>query len=479
MSELPRTIVAAAEALRNGTLSAVSLTETLLARAHAANDALGAFVQIADETALAAARAADADFAAGVDRGPLQGIPLAIKDIIATEDAPTTANSRVMDPAWGRREDATVMRKLRQAGAIMLGKTVLHEYACGWPDAETGFPMPKNPWDLARTAGGSSSGTGIAVAADLAIAGLGTDTGGSIRGPSAFCGLSGIKQTFGLVSKEGCVPLGYSLDHIGPMAHTVRDCAVMLQVMAGYDSKDPTTVDRPVPDLLASMDGSLEGVRIGVPHDYFFTAPGLEPEVKQGVLDAIEAMKAAGATVTEVRVPFVAEAQHALWATMGSEALAYHEPDLRAKSTLYGRYTREALQVGLLYSGADYVQAQRVRSIIKAGCLALFRPALGADGDGVDVLITPSRPTVAPILAGYDTDFLFLGTNFSGIWNVTGQPALCIPCGFAPTSGMPLSMQIVGRPFDEPTVFKVGDAYQRMTDWHLRKPTPVWEAQPA
>ena len=332
MSELPRTIAAAAEAFRNGTLTAVSLTETLLARAHAANDTLGAFIHFADETALAAARRADADFAAGIDRGPLQGIPLAIKDIIATEDAPTTANSRVMDLAWGQREDATVMRKLRQAGAIMLGKTVLHEYACGWPDAATGFPMPKNPWDLTRTAGGSSSGTGIAVAADLAIAGLGTDTGGSIRGPSAFCGLSGIKQTFGLVSKEGCVPLGYSLDHIGPMAHTVWDCAVMLQVMAGYDPKDPCTVDRPVADMLGRMDGSLAGVRVGVPTEYFFSAPALEAEVKTGVLDAIRAMRAAGATVVDVTVPFAAEAQHALWATMGSEALAYHEPDLQVEA---------------------------------------------------------------------------------------------------------------------------------------------------
>ena len=479
MSELPRTIAAAAEALRSGSMSAVTLTETLLARAHAANGKLGAFIQIADETALAAARQTDADFAAGINRGPLQGIPLAIKDIIATEDAPTTANSRVMDPVWGQRGDATVMRKLRQAGAIMLGKTVLHEYAIGWPDAETGFPMPKNPWDLNRTAGGSSSGTAIAVAADLAIAGLGTDTGGSIRGPSAFCGLSGIKQTFGLVSKEGCVPLGYSLDHIGPMAHTVWDCAAMLQVMAGYDPNDPSTVDRPVADMFEQMDGSLAGVRIGVPTEHFFTAPGLEPEVKAGVLDAIKAMEAAGATVVEVRVRYAAEAQHALWATMGSEALAYHEPDLRSKPELYGKYTREALLVGMLYTGADFVQAQRVRSIVKTACLAPFRPSLGADGDGVDVLITPSRPTVAPLLEGYDTDFLFLGTNFSGIWNVTGQPALCVPCGFSPTTGMPLSMQIVGRPFDEPTVFKVGDAYQRMTDWHLRAPKRVWEAQPA
>jgi aspartyl-tRNA(Asn)/glutamyl-tRNA(Gln) amidotransferase subunit A len=479
MSELPRTIVDTAAAFRSGALTSEKLTETLLARAHAANEKLGAFVQIADETALAAARQADADFAAGIDKGPLQGIPLGIKDIIATEDAPTTANSRVMDLAWGQREDATVMKKLRAAGAINMGKLVLSEYACGWPDPDTGFPIPRNPWDLNRTPGGSSSGTGIAIAADLVIAGLGTDTGGSVRGPSAFCGISGIKQTFGLVSKEGCVPLGYSLDNIGPMAHTVRDCAIMLQIMAGYDPRDPCTVNRPVADMLSPLDGSLEGVRIGIPTEYFFTVPSLEEEVKTSVYTAIESMRAAGATVVEVTVPFAAEAQYVLWATMGSEAFAYHEPDLKSKPELYGKWTRRTLQTGMLYSGADFVQAQRVRSIIKAGANALFRSAFGAEDAGVDVLITPSRPSVAPLLEGYDPDVMLLGASFSGIWNVTGQPAMCIPCGFSDTSGMPISLQIVGRPFDEPTVFKVGDAYQRMTDWHLRAPTPVWEAQPA
>ena len=478
MSDIPRTIATAAAALRNGSITSVGLTETLLARAHAANDALGAFTYLADETALAAAKQADANFAAGIDKGPLQGIPLGIKDIIATEDAPTTANSNVMDPAWGQRPDATVMRKFRAAGAIMLGKLVLSEYACGWPDPTTGFPIPRNPWDLSRTPGGSSSGTGIAIAADLVIAGLGTDTGGSVRGPSAFCGISGIKQTFGLVSKDGCVPLGYSLDNIGPMAHTVEDCAIMLQLMAGYDPADPCTVNRPVADMLSPLDGSLEGVRIGVPTEHFFTTPSLEDEVKTSVLDAIKAMEVAGATVVEVTVPFAAEAQYVLWCTMGSEAFAYHEPDLKAKPEQYGKWTRRMLQTGVLYSGADFVQAQRFRSLIKAGSNALFRSALGTDEPGVDVLITPSRPSVAPLLEGYDPDVMLLGASFSGIWNVTGQPAMCIPSGFSATSGMPISMQIVGRPFDEPTVFKVGDAYQRMTDWHLRAPKPVWEAQP-
>jgi aspartyl-tRNA(Asn)/glutamyl-tRNA(Gln) amidotransferase subunit A len=477
VSEFPRTIAAAAEALRSGQLTSSDLTAELLGRAHAANDMLGAFIHIADETAMAAARQADADFAAGVDRGPLQGIPLGIKDIIATEDAPTTANSRVLDPAWGQREDATVMKKLRAAGAIMMGKLVLSEYACGWPDPETGFPIPKNPWDINRTPGGSSSGTGIAIAADLILGGLGTDTGGSVRGPASYCGISGIKQTFGLVSKEGCVPLGYSLDNIGPMAHTVRDCAIMLQVMAGYDPKDPCTVDRPVADMMAGLDGSLAGLRIGVPTDFFFTAPSLEEEVKAGVLGAIQVMEAAGATVVEVTIPHAAEAQLAMWATMGSEAFAYHEDDLREQPHRYGKYTRQVLQTGALYSGADFVQAQRVRSIVKAECTTLFRSTLGT-GEGVDVLITPTRVNVAPLLEGYDPDVMLTGTSFTPIWNLTGQPALSIPCAFS-ASGLPIGMQIVGRAFDEPTVFKVGDAYQRITDWHQRAPTMAWEMQPA
>src|SRR5215213_6826865 len=259
MPALPLTITEAAEWLRSGRITSVGLTEAQLARAHATQDTLAAFILIMDEAALAAAQQADADFAAGIDKGPLQGIPIAVKDIIATKDAPTTANSRVMDPAWGAGRDAMVVKKLRTAGAVITGKLGLHEYATGWPDPDTGFRIPKNPWDLERTPGGSSSGTGAAIAGGLILGGLGTDTGGSIRGPASYCGISGIKQTFGRVSKEGCVPLGYSLDHIGPMARSARDCAIMLQVMAGYDPADASSVDVPVPDMLELLDGSLDG----------------------------------------------------------------------------------------------------------------------------------------------------------------------------------------------------------------------------
>jgi len=225
--DLPSTIAEAGDWLRTRRITSLELTRELLGRAHAAQDRIAAFLAFTDETALEAAAQADRELAAGADRGPLHGIPLAVKDLLATRDAPTTAASRVLDPAWGQRDDATVVRKLRESGAVLLGKLSLHEFAIGWPDPATGIPFARNPWDVARSPGGSSSGTGAAVAAGLILGGLGSDTGGSIRGPAAYCGISGLKPTFGLVSKEGCVPLGYSLDHVGPMARTMRDCGPM------------------------------------------------------------------------------------------------------------------------------------------------------------------------------------------------------------------------------------------------------------
>jgi aspartyl-tRNA(Asn)/glutamyl-tRNA(Gln) amidotransferase subunit A len=478
MPELPLTVVEAAEWLRNGRISAVELTTAQLARCHAAQDSLAAFVEILDESALAAARQADADFASGVDRGPLQGIPIGVKDIIATKDAPTTANSRVLDRAWGRRDDATVVKKLRESGAIVIGKLGLHEYALGWPDPDTGFGIPKNPWNLAHSPGGSSSGTGAAVGGGLILAGLGTDTGGSIRGPASFCGISGIKQTFGLVSKEGCVPLGYSLDHIGPMARTARDCAVMLQIMAGYDPLDACSVNVPVPDMTTGLDGSLKGVRVGIPRDYFFTAPNLDPEVKAAVLAAIDAMAAAGATIVDVDIPHADQARHAQRITMLSEAYAYHEPDLQARPELYGKYTRRSFQVGAFFTAADYVQAQRIRPLIRAECAAAFGDRSDPSGAAVDVLVVPTQPDTAFAFEGYDPDALLSSPTFMAIWNLTGLPAISIPCGFS-TAGLPIGMQVVGRPFDEPAVFKVADAYQQVTDWHLRVPAIAKEALPA
>jgi aspartyl-tRNA(Asn)/glutamyl-tRNA(Gln) amidotransferase subunit A len=471
MSELPRSIVEAASWLREGRITSVALTEAMLARSHATQDTVAAFITITDEGALAAARQADADLAAGINKGPLQGIPLAVKDIITTADAPTTANSNVLDRAWGDRGDAPVVRKLREAGAVITGKLGLNEYALGWPDPATGFRIPKNPWDLERSPGGSSSGTGAAIAADLVLGGLGTDTGGSIRGPASYCGISGIKQTFGLVSKDGCVPLGYSLDNIGPMAWTARDCASMLQALAGYDPADPCSVDVPVPDMTAGLTGSCAGLRIGVPRDYFFTVPQLDAEVKAAVLAALDAMAAAGATVVDVTIPHAAEGRAAQFVTMLAEAYAYHEPDLQTRPEMYGVYTRETIRRGAFFSAADYVQAQRVRTLVKAEAAAAL-----AD---VDVLVTPTMIGAAPAFAGWDPTVMLTNPSFTGIWNLTGFPALSIPCGFT-EGGLPIGMQIVGRPFDEPAVFKAGDAYQQITDWHTRRPAlAVKEAAPA
>jgi aspartyl-tRNA(Asn)/glutamyl-tRNA(Gln) amidotransferase subunit A len=463
MTDLPRTIVEAGEWLRGGRISSLELTQALLNRAEAAQDTVAAFITIAHKPALAAAAKADAELASGFDRGPLHGIPIGVKDIIATVDAPTTANSRVMDPAWGDGRDATVMTRLRDAGAIMLGKLGLNEYAIGFPDPDTGFRIPKNPWDLERFPGGSSSGTGAAVAAGLVLGGLGTDTGGSIRGPSSFCGITGIKPTFGLVSKDGCVPLGYSLDNIGPMTRTVRDCALMLQAMAGYDPADPCSVDRPVANMVdfAKLDGKLVGLRIGVSREYFFDVPELDAEVRQAVLRAIEVMAAAGASVVDVSIPHAAIARHAQRVIMFSEAYAYHEPDLQQRPELYGKYTRQNIRQGALFSGPDYVQAQRVRSIIKAETIAALAQ--------VDVLITPTMLSVAPTFAGYDFEAHLQQPTFTGIWNLTGSPALIICSGFS-SAGLPIGMQIVGKAFDEPTMFKVGDAYQSITDWHQASP---------
>jgi aspartyl-tRNA(Asn)/glutamyl-tRNA(Gln) amidotransferase subunit A len=482
MPELPLTIAEAAEWLRSGKITSVALTEAQLARAHATQDTLAAFILILDDAALAGARQADADFAAGIDKGPLQGIPIGVKDIIATKDAPSTANSRVLDPAWGQRDDATVVKKLREAGAVIFGKLGLHEFALGWPDPDTGFRIPKNPWDLTRTPGGSSSGTGAAVGGGVILGGLGTCTGGSVRGPASYCGISGIKQTFGRVSKEGCVPLGYSLDHIGPMARSARDCAIMLQIMAGYDPLDLCSVDLPVPDMLGLMNGSLEGVRIGVPRDYFFTVPNLDDEVKTSVEAALDAMADAGATLVEVAIPHADAARHAQRVTMIAEAYAYHEPDLKSKPELYGKYTRQAFQLGAFYSAADYVNAQRLRPLIRQECADAFGKHPASGGDGVDVLIVPTMASVAPTFAGYDPDAMMRSYGFTPIWNLTGLPAISIPCGFS-EGGLPIGMQVVGRPFDEPTVFKVADAYQQITNWHLTIPPFAQElakeAQPA
>ena len=459
---LGTTLVAEAARLRAGETTSVELVRTALDKIHATNDQLGAFVTTCDETALAAAAQADADFAAGIDRGPLQGIPLAIKDIIATRDAPTTANSRILPPDWGGGVDAPVVARLRAAGGIVVGKATTSEFAIGLPDPDKGFPVPRNPWNLDHTPAGSSSGTGIAVAAGLVPGGLGTDTGGSVRSPASMNGHTGLKVTFGRVPKSGVVPLGYSLDSVGPMARSAMDCAVLLGVMAGHDASDPDAADVPVPDYAAALDGSVEGVRIGVPVPYFYDDPAIDPEVLDAVRAAIDVLAGLGATVTETTALDDAKlAKDANTITMVGEAMAYHARDLRERWDVYGKFTRVVLARAALYSAADYAQAQRFRRA--------FRRKVAAVLSELDVLVTPTSATPAPRRDAMTPESHLVGPSFTGPWNFTGLPAVAVPCGFS-ASGLPLSMQIVGRPFAEATVLKVADAFQRVTDWHLRVP---------
>lgn len=464
---LPLTIEETAAAYRAGTLTAVQVTTAILDRAARLQERLGAYITLSRDSALAAAVAADDRFARGVDDGPLQGIPLAVKDIIATADAPTTANSRVLDPAWGRGVDAPVVARLRAAGAVILGKTTAHEFACGEPDPSKGFPIPHNPWNVEHTSSGSSSGTAVAVAAGLALGGLGTDTGGSIRSPAAANGHTGLCVTHGRVPRTGVVPLADSMDSVGPMARSAYDCAVLLGAMAGHHPDDRSAARAAVPDYTAALTGSVDGVRIGVAREFLLDNPGLDPEVGDAVLAAVALLRDAGASTQDVVIPHLGLATSASLVTISAEAFAHHRTTLATRWYDYGCFTRPLLVRGALLSSGDHIRAQRVRT--------LFAGAVGWLLDEVDVVVTPTLPAPAERMADVDIDRPFVGRNSTRPWNFAGLPAAAVPCGFS-ASGLPLSMQIVGRPFAEATVLAVADAYQRLTDWHLRVPPAAGDA---
>ncbi|MEQ7006302.1 amidase [Actinopolymorpha sp. B17G11] len=459
--ELPLTIKDAAAALRTGTLTSVELTTGILKKTSKLNEALGTYVTVTEESALEAATAADKAFAEGVDAGPLQGIPLAVKDIIATRDAPTTANSRVLDPEWGKDVDAPVVARLREAGAVFVGKSTTSEFACGMPDPDKGFLIPRNSWNLDHTPGGSSAGTGNGVSAGLALGGLGTDTGGSVRFPAAMNGHTGLKVTFGRVPKNGVVPLGYTLDSVGPMARSAYDCALLLEVMAGYDPGDVYAAKVEVPAYTEALTGSVEGTRIGVPMPYFFDVDGLDDEVRAGVLAAVDVLKEAGAAVAETEIPYAKQAKVANSVTMAAEAYSYHRDNLVHRWTDYGCHTRITIGRGALFSAADYWQAQRFRTLFCRKVAEVF--------SSCDVIVTPTWAKPAPRSDEMSAESMIHSPSFTGPWNLTGLPAVAVPCGFS-SSGLPISMQIVGKPFAEATVLRVADAYQRATDWHLRVP---------
>jgi aspartyl-tRNA(Asn)/glutamyl-tRNA(Gln) amidotransferase subunit A len=448
-----------------GEVSSLAALEAMLAATERWDPTIGCFIARFDDSARKAAASADAARAAGRSLGTLHGVPVAVKDILATREGPTTAQSVVDDPGWERGRDATSVARLRAAGAVIVGKTTTMEYALGFPDTSKPFPHPRNPWDPRRYAGGSSSGSASGVAAGLFCGALGTDTGGSIRMPSAFCGVSGLKPTYGRVSRAGCLPLGWSLDHVGPIARSARDCARLLGAMAGSDPADRSAASEPVPDYLAALDGELAGVRIGVDRLERVAADCTDPALGPCLDDALAALAQRGAEIIPFELPFYDELTTADVVILASEGAAFHMARLRERWGDYGEATRTILGGAALYSGADYVQAQRAREVGRAALEAamaerrldlVVTPTLGLGAvpfdERADIALGPKWPAM-----------------FVGYWDSVGFPALTVPIG-TDDNEMPLAMQICGRPFDEAAVLRAGDAFQRQTDWHLREP---------
>ncbi|WP_327152012.1 amidase [Nocardia sp. NBC_01329] len=457
------TIEAAAASLRDGTISASELLTAVFARIDLRNEVLGAYVRTFRETAFEAAERADRELAAGLDRGPLHGIPLNVKDVIATVEGPTLANSLVPPPHWQGDRDATVVARLRKAGAIVIGKTTTNEFALGPNDPAKGFPMPRNAWSTDRYAGGSSSGLAVAVASGMALGGVGTDTSGSLRHPAALNGVTGLKVSSGRVSKSGVVPLSGSLDTVGPLARSARDCALLLQAMAGYDPSDPESSRQPVPQYLDAMDGTVRDLRIGWPKDYFFSEGNVSDPVRLGVIAAISGLREAGATVREVSLPSADLAKLASTLVLLSEGLAYHRDSLVARWADYGIYLRGLLARGALFTAADYVQAKKIATVFRREVFEAMRDC--------DVLILPTMPTGARLLDETDPTMMdrWSSASFMSQWSLIGLPSCAVPVGLD-RAGMPVSMQIIGRAFDESTVLRVADAYQRTTSFHLAVP---------
>jgi aspartyl-tRNA(Asn)/glutamyl-tRNA(Gln) amidotransferase subunit A len=354
--------------------------------------------------------------------------------------------------------------RVKAAGAVITGKLTTMEFACGMPDPEKPFPLPRNPWDPDTWPGGSSSGTGAAVAAGLIWAGFGTDTGGSIRIPAAFCGVTGLMPTYGRVPKSGCVPLSYSMDHVGPLARSARDCAAVLKAIAGHDPSDITSADRPTEDWLGCLTGDISGLRIGVDRVHH-VGEQADPAVAASLDAALTVMEGLGARVEEVELPYYELGLAVCSITLAGEVLAYHRPDLQ---TRWGDYTpglRLIAASGALASAADYVQAQRVRRVIQRELAALL--------SRVDVLIMPTAAVGAPryddLLGTTDAFTMMFSQVFTPYWDPMGNPVLAVPAGFT-SGGLPLSLQIAGRPFDEATILRVADAFQQTTDWHVQVP---------
>ncbi len=454
------TIAEMAAALEAKTLSPVELTETLLRRIEALNPQLNAFITVTADAALDAAREAERDIAGGVYLGPMHGVPFGLKDIYDTKGILTTGHSKTCAdriPA----EDATTTAKLLAAGAILMGKLSTHEFAHGGPSFDLPWPPARNPWKTDCFTGGSSSGSGAAVAAGMLPGALGSDTGGSIRTPSGLCGLAGLKPTYGLVSRFGVLPNSFTFDTCGPMTWTVEDCAIMLQVLAGHDPRDPASADRPVPDYRAALSEDIRGLRIGAVRHFWEEELPANEETRQSMNAAVEVFRGLGAVVEDVRLEPMQIYTDVKLLIAESELFSIHSPTLRERPQEFGFDFRGRVIPACLFTADDYVQAQKQRRKL----VDAMRPIY----DKYDVLIAPSTYGPASRLDEHSTVSFWQKPKITTVFNVTAGPALSLCAGFS-ESGLPLPMQIVGRPFEDATVLKAGYAFEKATSWRDRRP---------
>jgi aspartyl-tRNA(Asn)/glutamyl-tRNA(Gln) amidotransferase subunit A len=448
------TAAEASRLYRKRELSPVELTLAHLERIAALQPTIRAYITVTEEVALREARAAEAALLRGDDR-PLLGIPVAYKDIYMTAGVLTSAGSKVHEHDVPEIT-ATAVQKLHDAGVVMLGKLATHEFAMGITPEDHPFPPARNPWNLERIPGGSSSGSGAALAAGLAVGTLGTDTGGSIRHPGCNCGIAALKPTYGRCSRHGVYTLSWSLDHTGPMARTVEDVALMLAAIAGYDPKDPASARAPADDYTTPLTMGVRGLRVGVLRSYYEERS--KPYVVAAVDAALGVLEELGATVSDVTIPHI-ELAKVSSAIMLPEAFAYHAPDLLETPEKYPPFLRNRLRSGALYLAHEYVNAQRARQILKQEFAEALRQ--------LDVLVTPTRGDTAMTFPEAYEDYS-RGPSYTTIYNLSGLPAISIPCGFH--EGLPMGLQIAGRPFDEATVLRVAHAYEQATGWYLRHP---------
>jgi len=454
--------------VRQRELTARQVAEACLARIEALQPRLNCFIQILSDIAFEQASSVDDAIRSGRTAGPLAGVPVAIKDIIDVAGVTTTSASH----RWLHRQaetDAALAERLRRAGAILIGKTNLHECAFGVTNINPHYGPVHNPWDPTRIPGGSSGGSAAAVAAGLCAGAVGTDTGGSIRIPASLCGVAGIKPTYGLVPLDGVIPLAWTLDHAGPLARTVRDAALLLDVMAGTVEDDARSLVRALDAAgpLSSRGASgARGVRVGIPRKFFWEH--LDIEVETIATTAVETLRSLGAGVRDVEVPYASFAGSAVSVILSTEATAFHEQHLRTHPAEYGEDVRTRLERGFFLSGTDYITALRAQGFLHREFLRAFEEA--------DVLVMPTTQAAASPIdddpSSASTTSLAMSvhlTRFTNPFNLTGFPALSLPCGFT-KEGLPVGLQIVGRPRDEALVLRVGKAYESATEWHTRRP---------